>query len=169
MSKTLIAMMGLPRSGKSTISKELAKSVGAPIVNRDAIRLAVHGQRYQPVAEPLIKTLDLYMIRSLFLAGHEVVICDETNYSEEARAHVSNGDWEVEWYPVLTHPDICKERALATDQSDLIPVIDDMYGRYTRLPVNSRLYYGVKDLPWETHDNYDYAKDPTSKLAWTIR
>jgi tRNA uridine 5-carbamoylmethylation protein Kti12 len=88
MKPTLIAMVGLPRSGKSTIVGGLSKTLGCPVVRRDAIRLAVHGQRYLGPVEPFIKVLDIYMIKSLFLAGHEVVICDETNYSRAARDHM---------------------------------------------------------------------------------
>ena len=121
-------MVGLPRSGKSTISRELSKRLGAPVVNRDAIRLALHGQRYSPAAEPMVKTFSRYMIEALFLAGHDVVICDETNYSRAARQALK-GEWETRFYPVLTSPEVCKERAVLTGQADLIPVIDAMYAR----------------------------------------
>lgn len=134
--KLLIAMMGLPRSGKSTICKDLSKKFGWPIVNRDAIRLAVHGQDYEPKAEPLIKTLDIYFIRSLFLAGHDYVLCDETNYSEAARAHLKDPSWQTVFYPVLTPPDVCKQRAIETKREYLLPVIDEMYSRYTELDEN---------------------------------
>lgn len=134
VSNTLIAMMGLPRSGKSTIAKQLSKLFGAPIVNRDAIRLAVHGQRYASQAEPLIKSLDIYMIRALFGAGHEIVICDETNYSNGARLHLNDPDkWTTVFYPVTTSKEVCQERAVHTGQDDLVSVIEDMSRRYTPL------------------------------------
>src|SRR5213083_2622687 len=107
---TLIAMKGLPRSGKSTLSAKFAKQTGAPIVRRDAIRLALHGQAYLSEAEPMVKTMSLYMIRALFLSGHQVVICDETNFSKAARAALLDSRWETIFYEVDTHPDICKER-----------------------------------------------------------
>jgi hypothetical protein len=116
----------------------------------------VHGQRYEPTAEPLIKTLDIYFIRSLFLAGHDIVIADETNYSPEARAHLEDPSWTIEWYPVLTHPDICKERARATDQTDLIPVIDEMFKRYSKLPIGSRISHRWVQVPWTVHDDIDF-------------
>lgn len=128
--KILIAMCGLPRSGKSTIARELSKEYSAPIVQRDAIRLAVHGQRYEPAAEPLIKVLDLYMIRALFLAGHEIVICDETNYSKAARNHVREGDWKTIFYWVPTSKITCIQRAYETNQPDLHPIIEEMSTRW---------------------------------------
>lgn len=133
MSNLLVAMMGLPRSGKSTIAKELAAEYGWPIVNKDAIRLAVTGQAYQPAAEPLIKVMDIYMIKSLFGAGHEVVICDETNYSKDARNHLKDSGWTTVFYPVMTDPKTCQQRAKDTDQEYLLPVIEEMYNRYTEL------------------------------------
>jgi tRNA uridine 5-carbamoylmethylation protein Kti12 len=133
VNKTLIAMMGLPRSGKSTIARDLSKKIGAPIVSRDALRLAVHGQRYEATAEPLIKTLDIYMIRALFEAGHETVICDETNYSQAARNHLKDSKWETVFYEVKTSPETCKYRAINTNQLDLISVIDEMFTRYEPL------------------------------------
>lgn len=157
-------MMGLPRSGKSTIARKLSELVNAPIVQRDAIRLAVHGQRYEPAAEPLIKTLDIYFIRSLFLAGHEYVIADETNYSEEARKHLE-GNWTIEWYPVLTKAEICKARALGTNQSDLLPVIDEMERRYVPLPQGSRLYTNWhKGQGGEVGHSFDYRLNPISEV-----
>jgi predicted kinase len=136
----LIAMMGLPRSGKSTISRALAKQLGAPIVNRDALRLAIHGQRYASEAEPLVKAVSLYMIRALFGAGHEVVIYDETNYSQTARDYIKDSNWHTEFYVVTTSSEICKARAITTNQPDLLPVIDEMVSRYQPLRSDEKVY-----------------------------
>jgi predicted kinase len=146
MSKpTLIAFVGLPRSGKSTICADLSKRLGAPIVRRDAIRLAIHGQRYEPLAEPLVKAFDLYMIRSLFLAGHEVVICDETNYSKAARNHMRDEAWETIFYHVGTSPTTCVTRAYLTNQPDLAPVIEEMYKRWEPFEFTDRIVVDVTE------------------------
>lgn len=134
MSKHLIAMMGLPRSGKSTIARELSKSLGrAPIVNADAIRLALHGQRYQALAEPMVRALKLLMIRSLFLGGNDVVICDETHYSRAARDYVKSTEWGTYFYFINTPPSVCIQRAIDTGQPDLVQVIEGMVARYEPL------------------------------------
>lgn len=125
----LICMMGLPRSGKTTIVKQLMDKHKAPVVRRDDIRLALHGQRYVSPAEPFVKAISDVMIRSLFLSGHEVVICDETNYSRATRDYHKSNAWRTVFYEVPTTPDVCKERAIATGQPDLIPVIDSMWAR----------------------------------------
>lgn len=141
MSKSLlICMMGLPRSGKTTIVKQLSKQWHAPVVRRDDIRLALHGQRYQSKAEPFVKAISDVMIRSLFLSGHEVVICDETNYSRAARDYHKSNDWRTVFYEVPTSPEVCKERAVATGQPDLIPVIDQMWERREPLGEDEERY-----------------------------
>jgi tRNA uridine 5-carbamoylmethylation protein Kti12 len=140
MTNTLIAMVGLPRSGKSTISRDLSKKLGAPIVSRDCLRLAVHGQRYASAAEPLIKTLDVYMIRALFLAGHNLVIVDETNFSEAAREHLKDPSWDTLFYPVMTDVEICLERAKLTNQEDLIPIINQMNARWEPIDLDEWVF-----------------------------
>jgi predicted kinase len=146
MSKpTLIAMVGLPRSGKSTIVEDLRVKLGAPIVRRDAIRLAVHGQRYEAAAEPLIKTIDLYMVRALFLAGHPVVICDETNFSRSARNHMRDARWDTVFHFVGTSWQVCCERAILTNQPDLIPVIQEMNARWEDFESTDRVLVDVTE------------------------
>lgn len=125
----LIAMMGLPRSGKSTHVKSLTWEYNAPIVSRDALRLAIHGRRYASEAEPMVKTVSLYMIKALFKAGHDVVIYDETNYSRAARDFIKSKEWDTIFFEVPTSPEICIQRAVDTNQPDLIQVIKDMWDR----------------------------------------
>lgn len=139
-SKTLIAMYGLPRSGKSTISKQLSKDLGAPIVNQDAIRLALHGHAYETAAEPMVKTIADYMIRALFEAGHKIVIADETHYSRAARDHRKSSKWRTLFYEVPTSLEVCKERALATNQAYLLPVLDEMAARHQPLEDDEERY-----------------------------
>lgn len=129
----VIATVGLPRSGKSTILTKLANRLKAPIVCRDSIRMALHGQRYQSLAEPFVKAISLIMVRSLIFRGHLVVLVDETNYSKAARAELLSPWWDLLFLEVPTDPETCKERARATGQDDLIPVIDEMWGRYEPL------------------------------------
>lgn len=140
MKPTLIAMIGLPRSGKSTICREWSKQRGWPIVNRDAIRLALHGQRYEAAAEPMVKAISLYMIKALFGAGHDVVLYDETNFSRAARDFIRSDQWDTKFYPVLTDMDTCIARAHATNQPDLEPVIKQMMERYEPLSDPSDIY-----------------------------
>ena len=144
-SKRLIAMMGLPRSGKSTIGSKLSRENGFPIVSRDAIRLVLHGQRYVSQAEPWVKSFSRYMIEALFEAGHQTVLYDETNYSRAARRALCDSKWKTVFYPVLTSPEVCKERAIKTNQADLLPVIDEMCSRYEPLGEDEEAYEPPKN------------------------
>lgn len=167
MSKpTLIAMVGLPRSGKSTIVEALRIKTGAPVVRRDAIRLAVHGQRYEAQAEPLIKTFDIYMIRSLFLAGHPLVICDETNYSQAARDHMRDDNWETVFYHVGTGPDECIRRALATNQSDLVPVIIGMNKRWEDFEFTDEIFVDFTPNGTLVTKKYEGMRTNTTPLVY---
>src|SRR5882672_916000 len=60
--KLLICTVGLPRSGKST----WARSQSFPIVCPDAIRIAIHGQRFISEAEPFVWATAKAMVRALF-------------------------------------------------------------------------------------------------------
>jgi len=115
-------MVGLPRSGKSTI----VKALGCPIVNPDSIRLALHGQRYQAEAEPMVWAIAKYMVKSLFLAGHETVVLDATNLTQVRREEWISHSWKREFVIVDTPAEVCKERAIATGMPDLVDVIDRM-------------------------------------------
>lgn len=119
---TLHLMVGLPRSGKSTE----AKNLGFPIVEPDAIRLALHGTPWRPEAEPMIWAIAKIMVRSLFLSGHTDVVLDATNHTADNRREWESDEWCIKLHVVDTPVDVCVSRAIATDQEYLIPVIERM-------------------------------------------
>jgi len=71
----LILTVGFPRSGKTT----WALQQGHPVVNRDAIRKALHDHDYIQSAEDMVSAIEIYMVKALFLAGHTTVIVDSTH------------------------------------------------------------------------------------------
>lgn len=161
----LIAMMGLPRSGKSTVSEKLSKELGAPIVRKDAIRLALHGNAYISLAEPMVKAISLIMVRSLFLSGHPIVIADETHYSRAARDFMkSPKEWTTEFYHVGTPASVCMERAIKTNQAYLVPVIEEMVSRYEPLDDDEDTY----KLPASPSDQYleSFRNQKLRELDW---
>ncbi len=120
--KTLVLCTGLPRSGKST----WARTTGYPIVNPDAIRLVLHGQPFISEAEPLVWLSAKYMVKALFLAGHDTVILDATNTTERGRREWLSKDWRTSYALFRATPEVCEERALANGQEYLLPVIRRM-------------------------------------------
>ena len=121
--KQLILTVGLPRSGKST----WAKQQGLPIVNPDAIRLALYGQAFIKEAESMVWAMAQYMVKALFLAGHDTVILDATNATKERRIDWINPLWECQYIIFDAPKNICIHRALHDGREELIPIINAMY------------------------------------------
>lgn len=129
MTKTLIVTVGLPRSGKTT----WARKRGYPIVNPDSIRLAMHSQRFAERAEPLVWAVAVYMVRALFLAGHDTVIVDGCHVTGKRRdfwrVHFQedpgmecNVTFEYFW----TDKETCIARAREIADEEIIPIIERM-------------------------------------------
>src|SRR4051812_30122694 len=104
---TLLVTVGLPRSGKTT----WAQSTGHPIVCPDAIRLALHGQRFVPEAEPYVWAIAQTMVMALFLAGHKTVILDATNTTKERRKMWVSRNWMTKFRVFDTDENECIRRA----------------------------------------------------------
>lgn len=116
---TLILTVGLPRSGKTT----WARSTAYPIVCPDAIRLALHGQRFQALAEPIVWAIAKVMVRALFLAGHEVVVVDATNTTRKRRDEWRSDDWSLRFARIPTDEVTCLQRALQAGDHEIVPII----------------------------------------------
>lgn len=121
---TLIGMVGLPRSGKSTWAKE----AGHPTVCLDSIRLALHGQAYIQSAEPFVRAIARVMVESLFLSGHKTVILDATNVTRKIRSEWKSDKWANVWMHIRTDYDVCVKRAEGNKK--LQEVIHDMYSKF---------------------------------------
>jgi predicted kinase len=158
--KLLVVMVGLPRSGKST----WARKKGWPIVNRDSIRLAIHGERFLKPTEELVQVAALYMVRCLFLAGHDIVIVDETCTTRKRRDY-----WRVDrpWTTVFKHIETsaeeCRERALIEKDYDIMPVIERMDDQFEPLDTDECL---MSDPP--SILGIDLASEPDQSVEVTV-
>ena len=138
----IICMMGLPRSGKSTKARVLSEEAGIPIVNRDSIRLALHGQRYVQIAEPMVKAISGIMVNALFIAGHKTVIVDETNMRRSTRDFWAslNPDARIEFWYVDTPKEECLRRAQFMNDEIIQPVIERMAADFEPLGEDEKKY-----------------------------
>jgi predicted kinase len=138
----LILTIGLPRSGKST----WARAQGHPMVNPDSIRLAITGKRYEALAEPFVWATAKAMVRSLFYAGHEVVILDATNTTVKRRDEWIDPLWAREFHEIDTNRTVCLNRTYLFGDDDyvsgLISTINRMADGYEP--------FAIGELrPWE--------------------
>jgi predicted kinase len=134
--KLLIVTVGLPRSGKSTWAREQ----DLPIVCPDAIRLALHGQAFIPEAENMVWTIAKYMVKSLFLAGHEEVILDATNTMKRRRNEWQSKEWDTQFKIIDTPYLTCIARATKDGREDLIPIITKMNHQFEELEEDEIIY-----------------------------
>ena len=137
----LIAMMGLPRSGKTTI----ARTLGCPIVNPDMIRLAIHGKPFIPEAEGSVWAVAMLMVKYFFLMGHNTVVFDATNTTYVRRDALQSSCWTTEFYEINTHVEDCKKRAYDGNRLDLVPIITRMDEGYQFLTPSEDRHHPVKE------------------------
>lgn len=127
--RKLILTVGLPRSGKST----WALKQECPVVAGDAIREAIFGKLWWPPGEHQVIMTARTMVRSLFFAGHNKVIFDSLNVTEQSRRFWLPTDdcpWLLEYKCIGTSPEICYQRAIDCQLDYLIPVIKDCMDRF---------------------------------------
>ena len=138
--KTLICMVGLPRSGKSAI----ARNLGFPVVGYDSLRLALHGRTgshsYIEGTEEMVNAITQLMVKSLFLSGHNTVVLDGTNTTRLRRETWQSKKWETLFYPVETSMDDCVLRAREEKNEELVNVITYMATYFDPLGSEERLY-----------------------------
>lgn len=119
-------LMGLPYSGKSTRARQMAEQDGTPIVSPDAIRFALTGQRFQPLAEPFVWATAKLMVRALFEAGHRLVILDATNTTRKRRDEWRDAQWHRSIYVIETPVSECLARAERSGDGEIRPIIERM-------------------------------------------
>ena len=117
--RTLIMMVGLPRSGKTTLAQE--KYAAYPRVSPDAIRVAIHGQAFAAEAEPFVWAIAHAMVDALFFAGHGIVVLDACNNTKKRRDEWLHGAWDNRIFEVVeTTKDGCIARCFKTQLGGVI-------------------------------------------------
>lgn len=135
-SPSLIALMGLPSSGKSTIAGLLAKDLStrfncnAIVIGSDEVRRLIPSQveKFNPDMEPFIKDLTLNNIR--FCLEHKfIVINDDMNYYKSMRHELKQIAEEKNSHFILIHIQIQLETALEWNKKRGLPVPQDVIKR----------------------------------------
>lgn len=142
----LYFMVGLPRSGKSTIAKRwldhkscyicngqiiklhhYKETNPRVVVNADQIRLALYGQRWWEDGENMVHALKNFMIRVYLNSGYDVLV-DGTHTTANSIKELLRLNKAADFCLVDTSAKICAERAKLCGQEDLIErgVIDRM-------------------------------------------
>ena len=97
---------------------------------RLVVNLAVHGQPFVAEAEPFIWAIAYAMVEALFITGHDTVVVDATNTNAKARKpwydRFEREDTTIDLVIIDTPKEVCIRRAIDTNQSYLIPVIERM-------------------------------------------
>lgn len=164
---TVYVFIGLPRSGKSTIAvqwqdqtqdfivesnKVTLQGIDASprdysisnrvVVRADDIRLDVTGQRFYAPAEKQVAQIKETMVRVLLKQNVDILI-DGTHTQEYSIKEVLGYDKNAVFYYVPTPADTCKLRAIATDQEDLVPIIDRMDTNLRKMVMQHLGYCGA--------------------------
>jgi hypothetical protein len=145
------------RAGKSTFWRSWLKEpdpdgLNRVILCRDIFRLAYYNERFNASREPeMYERFDVAW-KALHSTGDYHVGLDETHCSIKSIRNILRVDVESKPIFINTPIEVCKERAIATNQLDLIryQVIDRMFGNLVticnyRVAKCGMLYVGQYD------------------------
>lgn len=150
-SPSLIILMGLPSSGKSTVAKLLAKELFnqykflSIVIGTDDIRCLFPSQleAFDPNLEPFIKNLTQTLIK-FCLKNNYLVINDDMNYYKSMRHELKQIAEEFAAHFILIHVQIPLEIALEWNKKRGLPIPQDVISK-----VNER-FDKPGDYQWDT-------------------
>jgi predicted kinase len=130
-------MCGVARSGKTTWVNNNKKDTDI-IISADEIRKIVYGQRFWQDGESIMWSIRTMMLEYLMKQGKDIII-DETNTTKKRRFSIiklANKHNYIIGINVITGitEEECKKRAIETDMSDLLSIIEYQYKNF-ELPV----------------------------------
>ncbi len=129
----LFYTIALARAGKSTFCSRWAQGLEYPedckgpraIVCEDSIILELTGERFNSYSLAMVRVIARYMASSLLNRGCNVIY-DETNTRKESIRKILEIDINAQYYFIPTTIEVCMQRAIDTEQLDLIPAIRRM-------------------------------------------
>ena len=141
--RSVIFMVGLPGSGKSTISKEIAKKTNGKIVSRDIIRAELgytSGVDEKAVCTPEQENnVTENEIQTIIdtLGNNQTVIIDDTNLKKKFRGNMIREitskfpGIKIKAILVETDPEVCIQRRKGQIPAVIIRKMADSYERPT--------------------------------------
>lgn len=141
MSGKITLLIGLPRSGKSTVAnlwlqEDDPNHLPRLILSGDDIRRAISGERFNAYTETMVWAVQEIALRALYNRGHHILLDDtHTSFSSIVKALYIDPDLEIEWLipnkevnseEFVDYVKLCKSRAVSTNQADLSSIIDRM-------------------------------------------
>lgn len=149
-------MISLPRAGKTTYCRQQASELpNIVVISGDDIRKAL-GCRYNSYTEELVASMERIMIRSVLENPNTSVLVDDCHTSWDRIKPILQIDpsAEFKFFPDFdTLADLkgrnslkklCKERAILSNQPDLIKVIDRMADSLERMLPTFHDYLGIE-------------------------
>lgn len=141
-------LVGIPASGKTTFSKELAKELNIPIVSTDEIR-----NQNPNVSEDKIWPL-VYNVCGRLLTNNQDFIFDATNVTENVRNRFKekinsfNVKYEIGAYYFDVNPVVCYKRAIERNKDPkerfMPPEVILSYGKKITMPTIEEGFKFVK-------------------------
>lgn len=152
---SMIVMMGLPRSGKSTWANNYVKKHKDWIlICPDDIRITITGKRWYAPAEPVVWGTVKTMVR-YFLMQKRNIIIDGTFLTKQSRAFFISTAIEfktrIKFMHIKTKAMDCMVRANETGYPELVEVIKEMLCRYEKFNMNE-----IRDDKAKFLIEYDY-------------
>lgn len=125
--------IGMPRCGKSTFcDKFVSEQPNRVIVCSDDIRKALHGKRYEPLAETMVFAIKHVMIRAHLSRGATVIV-DGTHSTDISIKRLLEIDENAVAIVFDTPKEVCIQRAIDCGQNDLIPAINRIESNLLKL------------------------------------
>ncbi len=130
-------MNGLP------VNNHIRQLCPRVVVEDDAIRKALTGDRFNFPAESQVYAIKYGMIRTLIQQGYEVLV-DDTHTTEISIKRLIEIDTNADFVFIDTDVDECIQRAINTNQTDLVGVIQRHHANLRRL---TGTWHSEHDLP----------------------
>lgn len=141
---TLIMTVGRPYSGKSSWAMQMTVK-GIPIVSPDAVRLAMHGQRYLAEAERWVWPQVELVVRTMFHTGYPVVILDACMVTRQRRDVWQDKMWERRFKVFDLGQEECIERAKDEEDMEIVTTIIRMSQEWEPLTENEQALILTED------------------------